>query len=56
MNGKHELTIKNCKPEDMGKYMFVAKEAKCEALVTVMGKKNNVLIIPDNNESHNENL
>lgn len=36
LNGKHELTIKNCKPEDLGKYMFVAKEAKCEALITVL--------------------
>lgn len=39
LNGKHEITIKNCKLEDAGKYTFVAKEAKCEANVTVNGKR-----------------
>ncbi len=34
-NGKHELTIKNCKPSDGGVYTFVAGDAKSECNVNV---------------------
>ena len=35
LNGKHELTIRNCKLSDGGVYMFVTKDAKTQANVNV---------------------
>jgi hypothetical protein len=35
LNGKHELTMPNCKQTDAGVFSFVAKEAKCECNVNI---------------------
>ena len=38
LNGKHELTIKNCNLNDPGVYTFSAQDARCHGTIKVNGK------------------